>query len=108
MKPGRRRTVFEIQEPVDGTDASKGPTVVWQRVGTMEGTMSLLRGQERQIARSTESRVTHTLDTWYHPGLTARHRLVRVGDERVFDIISAEDPTGARKRMVVELEVHDG
>lgn len=108
MRPGRRRTVFRIEEPSDATDTSGGPTIVWKRVGTMEGTLMLLKGQERQIARSTEIRVTHTLDTWYHPTLTARHRLVRAEDDRVFDVISAEDPTGARKRMVVELEAHDG
>jgi SPP1 family predicted phage head-tail adaptor len=93
----RRRLAIEI--PVETSDGAGGITRSFAAIGTVWAQMEWRSGTERWRADRPEQAATIIVTMRWRAGLTAGMQL-RDGI-RVFEIISAGDPDGDRKRLVL-------
>lgn len=112
LNPGALRELVRVQafvpvrQPGGGhvkqwTDIDRSP--VWAEIRPLSGT-------EYFRAMQTAAQSTHRVRLWAIDGLTANHRLVRVSDNRVLDIVAPPalvDPEGLAMQLLVRDTMED-
>lgn len=99
---GFYRELYELQEPSFGENDAGQQTRGWTVVAR-------LRGQQREVQREvmdaggTAVRTDVTIETAWHPDVSARCRLVHHPSGRVFNIVGATDPDfGRGQRLLIQ------
>ena len=103
MSAGAYRHPFIILSPPATSDGRGGRSGDWTRGATLRGSLELLAADERLEGGGARGGATHRVVAHYRSGIDASLRLDL--DGREFEIVSAEDPDGRRRRL--ELEVSE-
>lgn len=97
MDPGQFNVPLTLEEPLQ-TVSSGTATVSYANRGKAWCKVDGLSGTDRAgITASAGYRVT----TQYRPGVTPKWRLRDHNGARVFEIVSAVDPDGTRRELVI-------
>jgi len=88
---GLLNNTFAIQRRDRLSDGQGGWMIIWAEIGTVEGRLSPLHGNERMVADSEEDQITHVLYT--RSGVdVARGDLVVCGDVTV-EVLGIREPS---------------
>ncbi|MGI6245168.1 MAG: head-tail adaptor protein [Pseudochelatococcus sp.] len=99
---GERRRRFALETPVEVGDGAGGVIRHHAHVACLWGTLETpgaSASAERDVAERRELARVCRIVTRYRPGIDGRSRL-RLG-ERVFAVLSAADPDGRRRDLVI-------
>lgn len=95
-------TRFAVEMPVETPDGAGGQERSYLAFGALWGQLKLVSGEERWRADRAEQALRWRIETRWRTGIEAGMRL-KAG-ARVFDILSAADPDGTRRRLLIEAE----
>ncbi len=101
MSSGAYRHPFVLLSPPSTADGRGGRSGAWTRGETLRGSLELMEASERLEGGGTRAGATHRVRAHYRSDVDASMQLDL--DGRIFEIKSAEDPDGRRRRL--ELEV---
>ena len=102
MDPTLKRSLIEIQAPVEGRDATTNESRrSWIRFREIFVSIEPRRGKERFVAGSQESEVTHTIRGHHYDGIGVNATMRFIHEERVFYItaVMLDDDTHCELMM---------
>lgn len=98
---GALRHRLKVQERSEATDSDGGVTPTWSTKATVWAAIDPGVGTERIHGQSVDSTKTFTITMRHYAGLDPTYRLVRVSDNRAFNIIDVSDPQELGSVMTV-------
>ena len=98
--------LVQIQEQRTERDAGGAAVVTYATVAEVAARFAPLSSRERILNAQAQGRTTHRVYLPYYPGVTVRHRLVKVEDGvesyRTFGILGVYDPDEDRMGLVLD------
>lgn len=107
MNPGRMRSRVTIQSRTRTDDEGGGHVEAWADDATVWAEVEAMGGTEQLRAMAVGVQQPHRIRMWYRAGLTPAARLIErhPDGDRVHDITSVRDPSGARQTLELLTEV---
>lgn len=88
MRAGLLRHRIRIDERVETQQTDGGTTTTWREYSETRARFEVLTGREFLASDEIRGETSHRITMRYLPGLRKSMRIVRLDDERVFDITS--------------------
>ena len=104
MRAGTLRNRVTFHRPKKVSNGDWGSKIGWEEFATVWAEAIASSGAERVEQRGVEASNTYTIRLRYMDGVTPEHR-VSV-DGRTLDIVSAIDPTGRKRELVISAVEH--
>jgi head-tail adaptor len=101
INAGAMREQVQLQQRATQQDAAGEPQLTWNVFATVRAEVVRTTGREIYGAAERNSRVPTMWKLRYFDGALSQMRLVDLKTTRVYDIISAIDPTGRREELLV-------
>jgi len=102
---GRLRHRLFLQRAATADDGSGGFTTAWVELAAFWGAIETISGRETAGSDAVKAEATHRIVIRYRDDVGPAKRLRFYA--RVFEIISAADPDGRRRRLVCQCVERD-
>ena len=104
-RAGILRHRLHVQGEAQVDDGQGGiASAAWTTTATIWGSLEGLSGQEQIEGGQVNARALYRIRTRWRADIGPTHRIMHADDGRVFNVLSAVDPTGRKKELELLVE----